>query len=125
VDALGGEPGIFSARYAGPAADDAANNAKLIAALAGRPLAQRRARYRCAMVFVEGPHDPEPLSAEGVWEGTILDAPRGSGGFGYDAYFWLPDLERTAAELAPEDKNRCSHRGMALRSLRKQLASRP
>jgi XTP/dITP diphosphohydrolase len=125
VDALGGEPGIFSARYAGPAADDAANNAKLIAALAGRPLAQRRARYRCAMVFVEGPHDPEPLSAEGVWEGTILDAPRGSGGFGYDAYFWLPDLERTAAELAPEDKNRRSHRGMALRSLREQLAARP
>ena len=125
VDALGGEPGIFSARYAGPAADDAANNAKLIAALAGRPLAQRRARYRCAMVFVDGPHDPEPLSAEGVWEGYILDAPRGSGGFGYDAYFWLPDLERTAAELAPEDKNRRSHRGMALRSLREQLAARP
>ena len=125
VDALGGEPGIFSARYAGPAADDAANNAKLIAALAGRPLAQRRARYRCAMVFVDGPHDPEPLSAEGVWEGYILDAPRGSGGFGYDAYFWLPDLERTAAELAPEDKNRRSYRGMALRSLREQLAARP
>jgi len=125
VDALGGEPGILSARYAGPAADDAANNAKLIAALAGRPPAQRRARYRCAMVFVDGPNDPEPLSAEGVWEGYILDAPRGSGGFGYDAYFWLPDLERTAAELAPEDKNRRSHRGMALRSLREQLAARP
>jgi XTP/dITP diphosphohydrolase len=124
VDALGGEPGIFSARYAGPAADDAANNAKLIAALAGRPLAQRRARYRCAMVFVDGPHDSEPLSAQGVWEGYILDAPRGSGGFGYDAYFWLPDLERTAAQLAPEDKNRRSHRAMALRSLREQLAAR-
>ena len=124
VDALGGQPGIRSARYAGAAADDAANNAKLIAALAGVPLAQRRARYRCAMVFVDGPHDPDPLSAEGVWEGYILGAPRGSGGFGYDAYFWLPDLERSAAELAPEDKNRRSHRGMALRSLREQLAAR-
>jgi XTP/dITP diphosphohydrolase len=125
VDALGGAPGIFSARYAGPAADDAANNAKLIAALAGRPLGERRARYRCAVVFVDGPQDPEPLCAEGVWEGYILDAPRGSGGFGYDPYFWLPDLGRTAAELAPEDKNRRSHRGMALRSLREQLAARP
>jgi XTP/dITP diphosphohydrolase len=124
VDALGGEPGIRSARYAGAGADDAVNNAKLIAALAGKPLAQRRARYRCAVVFVDGPHDSKPLSAEGVWEGYILDAPRGSGGFGYDAYFWLPDLERTAAELAPEDKNRCSHRGMALRALREQLAAR-
>ena len=124
VDALGGEPGILSARYAGPAADDAANNAKLIAALAGTPLAQRRARYRCAMVFLDGPHDSEPLCAEGVWEGYILDAPRGSGGFGYDGYFWLPDLERTAAELAPEDKNRRSHRGMALRALRERIAAR-
>jgi XTP/dITP diphosphohydrolase len=124
VDALGGAPGIRSARYAGAMADDAANNAKLIAALAGKPMTQRRARYRCAVVFVDGPHDPVPLSAEGVWEGYILDAPRGSGGFGYDPYFWLPDLERTVAELAPEEKNRRSHRGMALRSLRDLLAAR-
>jgi XTP/dITP diphosphohydrolase len=124
VDALGGAPGIRSARYAGAVADDAANNAKLIAALAGLPLVQRRAHYRCAVVFVDGPDDPTPLCAEGAWEGYILDAPRGSGGFGYDAYFWLPDLERTAAELAPEEKNRRSHRGMALRSLHEQLAAR-
>ncbi len=124
VDALGGAPGIRSARYAGAVADDAANNAKLIAALAGLPMKKRRARYRCCMVFVDGPHDPKPLSAEGVWEGYILDAPRGTGGFGYDPYFWLAGLERTAAQLAPEEKNKRSHRGMALRSLREQLAAR-
>jgi XTP/dITP diphosphohydrolase len=124
VDALGGAPGIYSARYAGAGADDAANNAKLLAALAGREMRDRRARYRCAVVFVAGPRDPAPLTAEGVWEGYILDAPRGSGGFGYDAYFWLPELELTAAELALEDKNRRSHRGAALRSLRAQLAAR-
>ncbi|MGC1388141.1 MAG: RdgB/HAM1 family non-canonical purine NTP pyrophosphatase [Steroidobacteraceae bacterium] len=124
VDALGGAPGIRSARYAGAVADDAANNAKLVAALAGLPMEKRRARYRCCVVFVDGPHDPKPLTAEGVWEGYILDAPRGSGGFGYDPYFWLPALDRTAAELAPEEKNKRSHRGMALRSLREQLAAR-
>ncbi len=123
VDALGGAPGIYSARYAGAGADDAANNAKLITALAGVPMRERRARYRCALVFVNGPEDPGPLTAEGLWEGYILDAPRGSGGFGYDAYFWLPELELTAAELSPDEKNRRSHRGEALRSLRRQLAA--
>jgi XTP/dITP diphosphohydrolase len=124
VDALGGAPGIYSARYAGAGADDAANNAKLIAALAGVPLRERRARYRCALVFMDGPADPSPLTAAGVWEGFILDAPRGAGGFGYDPYFWLPELEATAAELGSEEKNRRSHRGAALRSLRAQLAAR-
>jgi XTP/dITP diphosphohydrolase len=124
VDALGGAPGIYSARFAGTGADDAANNAKLRTALAGVPMRERRARYRCALVFVEGPEDPEPLTAEGLWEGYILDAPRGSGGFGYDAYFWLPELELTAAELSPDEKNRRSHRGEALRSLRRHLAAR-
>ncbi len=124
VDALGGAPGIRSARFAGENADDAANNAKLLRALEGLPLAQRRARYRCALVFVDGPLDPAPLEAQGVWEGFILDAPRGSGGFGYDPYFWLPELAATAAELAPDDKNRRSHRGQALRALREQLAGR-
>jgi XTP/dITP diphosphohydrolase len=122
VDALGGAPGIRSARYAGEGADAAANNAKLLAALAGLPMAQRRARYRCVLVYVDGPMDPAPLESEGVWEGYILDAPRGSGGFGYDPCFWLPELSATAAELDPEDKNRRSHRGRALRSLREQLA---
>jgi XTP/dITP diphosphohydrolase len=124
VDALGGAPGIRSARYAGEAADDAANNAKLIAALEGLPIEERRARYRCALVYVEGPADPAPLIAEGVWEGFILDAPRGSGGFGYDPYFWLPALKMTAAELAPREKDRLSHRGAALRALREQLKAR-
>jgi XTP/dITP diphosphohydrolase len=117
VDALGGAPGIYSARYAGAGADDAANNAKLLAALAGVPARARTARYRCALVFVAGPRDP-PLIAEGVWEGLLLDAPRGSGGFGYDPYFWVPDLDLTAAELNPAEKNRLSHRGTALRALR-------
>ncbi len=124
VDALGGAPGIFSARFAGAGADDAANNAKLLSALAGIPGEKRRARYRCALVFVAGPEDSAPVIAEGAWEGCILEAPRGSGGFGYDPYFWLPDLGLTAAQLDPEEKNRLSHRGMAMRALRDQLAAR-
>jgi len=124
VDALDGAPGIRSARYAGPAADDGANNAKLLAALAASPLRSRRARYRCALVFVGGASDPEPLTAEGVWEGSILDSPRGSAGFGYDPYFWVPDLNLTAAELSPAEKNHRSHRGMALARLREMLAVR-
>ena len=124
VDALGGAPGIFSARYAGAGADDAANNAKLLSALAETPGEGRHARYRCALVCVFGTDDPAPLIAEGVWEGWILDEPRGSGGFGYDPYFWLSDLARTAAELDPAEKNRLSHRGIAMRALRDQLAAR-
>jgi XTP/dITP diphosphohydrolase len=124
VDALGGAPGIFSARYAGVGASDAANNAKLLSALAGSPPERRRARYRCALVLVSGPEDPSPLIAEGVWEGTILESPRGSGGFGYDPYFWLPELGVTAAQLDPSEKNRLSHRGIALRALREQWMAR-
>lgn len=124
VDALGGAPGILSARYAGPGADDAANNSKLMRALEGIPARRRRARYRCALVFVTSAGDPAPLVAEGVWEGTLLDAPRGSAGFGYDPYFWIPSLGITAAELEPERKNRLSHRGLALASLREQLERR-
>jgi XTP/dITP diphosphohydrolase len=122
VDALGGAPGLYSARYAGEAAGDAANNAKLLAALQGVPFDARRARYRCALVYLDGPGDTAPLYAHGVWEGYILEAPRGSGGFGYDPYFWLPELELTAAELDPERKNRLSHRGTALQALRRSLA---
>jgi XTP/dITP diphosphohydrolase len=125
VDALGGAPGIFSARFAGAGADDAANNAKLLSALSGIPAEKRGARYRCALVFVAGAEDWAPVVAEGTWEGCILDAPRGSGGFGYDPYFWLPDLGLTAAQLDPEDKNRLSHRGMAMRALRDRLATPP
>ncbi len=123
VDVLGGAPGTYSARYAGLGADDAANNVKLMSALATIPQEQRRARYRCAMVFVRGALDPAPLIAEGVWEGLILDAPRGSGGFGYDPYFWIPDLAMTAAQLDAAAKNRLSHRGMAMRALRELLTA--
>ncbi len=139
VDALGGAPGIYSARYAREAAGDAAavdaaavdaaavdaaNNAKLVAALQGVPFEARRARYRCALVYLDGPGDPAPLHTQGVWEGYILEAPRGSGGFGYDPYFWLPELGLTAAQLEPERKNRLSHRGTALQALRRALAER-
>jgi XTP/dITP diphosphohydrolase len=124
VDALGGAPGVFSARYAGVGADDGANNAKLVTALAGLPMEARRARYRCALVLVFSAEDTQPVVAEGVWEGYILDAPLGTGGFGYDPYFWLPELGMTAAQLEPAQKNRLSHRGMALRSLRDQLVAR-
>jgi XTP/dITP diphosphohydrolase len=124
VDALGGAPGVHSARYAGLCADDAANNAKLLAALESVTPAERGARYRCVIAFVAGARDPQPLTAEGVWEGRIVDEPRGSGGFGYDRYFWLPDLGVTAAELAPEQKNHLSHRGAALRALGVKLAAR-
>ncbi|GAC1665747.1 MAG: RdgB/HAM1 family non-canonical purine NTP pyrophosphatase [Steroidobacteraceae bacterium] len=123
VDALGGAPGIFSARYAGTGADDAANNAKLMSALSGKHGAERRARFRCVLVCVRAADDPAPLMAEGVWEGWILDTPRGAGGFGYDPYFWLPALGLTAAQLDPAQKNRLSHRGIAMRSLRERLAA--
>ena len=124
VDALGGAPGVFSARYAGPEADDAANNARLLAALGDVPDAQRSARYRCVLVFVDGPDDPAPLLAEGAWEGRLLRAPRGDGGFGYDPLFYVPELQKTAAELDPVEKNRRSHRGTALDALRTLLETR-
>jgi XTP/dITP diphosphohydrolase len=123
VDALHGAPGIYSARYAGAEADDAANNAKLMRALAGLPQEQRGARYHCVLVFVENATDAAPLIAAADWEGFILDAPRGGGGFGYDPYFWLPELNQTAAELPAAEKNRLSHRGKALRALREQLVA--
>jgi XTP/dITP diphosphohydrolase len=125
VDALGGAPGVFSARYAGEAADDAANNAKLIAALATVPPPLRSARYRCVLVLLGPGPDAAPLIAEGVWEGSILTSPRGSGGFGYDPYFWLPELGASAAELDPALKNRLSHRGRAFAALRALWAARP
>lgn len=113
--ALDGEPGVHSAYYAGHPRSDDANNRKLVAALTGT--GERRAHYYCVMVLVRRPDDPEPLIAEGRWHGEVIDTPRGSGGFGYDPYFLLPDLGRTAAELAPAEKNAISHRGKALRRL--------
>src|ERR1700722_4494433 len=123
VDALNGAPGIYSARYAGEGADDAANNAKLLRALAGIPHEQRRGGFWWGRgVFGGGGGAGRPL-AGADWQGFILDAPRGAGGFGYDPYFWLPELGKTAAELPPSEKNRLSHRGKALRALRDQLAA--
>jgi XTP/dITP diphosphohydrolase len=123
IDALGGAPGVRSARFAGPQADDAANNAMLVSALAGLAPDKRRARYRCVLVYLSAGEAGPALIAEGLWEGVILAEPRGTGGFGYDPYFWLPDLGRTAAELSEQDKNLQSHRGKALRSLRAQLGA--
>jgi XTP/dITP diphosphohydrolase len=123
VDALRGAPGIHSARYAGPAADDAANNARLLQELATTSDAARTARYRCAMVFLRWPEDPAPLIAQAAWEGRIGREYRGTGGFGYDPLFLVDGGVRTAAELPADDKNRRSHRGQALRALVAALAT--
>jgi XTP/dITP diphosphohydrolase len=123
VDALGGAPGIYSARYAGPGADDAANNARLLEALADVPDTGRTARYQCVMVYLRHPSDPTPLICTGTWEGRILREPRGSNGFGYDPYFFVPTQGCTAAELDPDTKNALSHRGQALRALVARLTS--
>jgi XTP/dITP diphosphohydrolase len=115
VDALGGAPGVHSARYAGEPKSDRRNNEKLLAEMSSRD--NRAAHYVCVMVLVRGPGDTQPLVAEATWHGEIARAPRGSGGFGYDPYFLVPALGKTAAELAPEEKNRISHRGQALQKL--------
>lgn len=119
--ALHGAPGVRSARFAGEGAGDAENNAALVRALA--PLADRRAHYTCVLVAVRGEDDPEPLIADARWPGEVIDVPRGSHGFGYDPHFWLPEQGCTAAELAPEVKNRISHRGQAMRDLARRLAA--
>lgn len=121
VDALGGRPGVFSARYAGPDANDRNNLHKMLYELRDVPADKRTARYRCVIALVREATDPAPVLAEGVWEGRIVEAPRGSGGFGYDPIFLPNGSERTAAELAPEKKNVLSHRGQALRVLVEKL----
>ena len=117
VDALKGEPGIHSARYAGPGANDADNLQLLLQRLRGVPAAERSARFRCALVYMRHGRDPAPLVCEGVWEGRILDAPQGANGFGYDPVFLVPDKNCSSAELPPDEKNRLSHRGQALAKL--------
>lgn len=117
VDALNGAPGIHSARYAGEPTSDARNNARLLASLAEVPEGRRRARYWCVLVLLRHVEDPVPLIVQRSWEGEILQAPRGEGGFGYDPLFWLPDQSASAAELSAELKNRLSHRGRALQAL--------
>lgn len=124
VDALGGRPGIYSARYAGERASDADNLRKLLAELRDVPPALRTARYQCVIAFVRAADDSQPILAAGSWEGTLIGAPRGLGGFGYDPIFVPHGLTRTAAELDPEEKNSLSHRGQALRALVEQLHNR-
>jgi XTP/dITP diphosphohydrolase len=123
VPALGGAPGVRSARFAGETADDGANVAKLLAALA-TPSLERAARFHCVLVALEHRDDPAPLLATGSWAGEIAPAPRGSGGFGYDPVFFDRGLGRTSAELDSDEKNRVSHRGEALRRLIELLKNR-
>ncbi len=119
VPALGGAPGVQSARYAGEPRSDAANNAKLVRDIASH--ADKSAYYYCVLVMVRHADDPQPIIADGVWHGQLIEQPRGQGGFGYDPYFFLPSLGKTAAELSSEEKNNLSHRGQALRALINKL----
>ncbi|WP_194721557.1 RdgB/HAM1 family non-canonical purine NTP pyrophosphatase [Noviherbaspirillum malthae] len=119
VNALGGAPGVYSARYAGEPKSDERNNRKLIEDLAVH--ADKSAYYYCVLVFVRHADDPQPLIAEGRWDGEIVSEPRGEGGFGYDPYFLLPAFGKTVAELGADEKNRLSHRGQALRALVEKL----
>jgi len=119
VSALGGKPGVLSARYAGEPKSDLANNAKLIADLHG--VDDRRAHFYSVIVLVRSADDPQPLIADGEWHGEIVAQARGDGGFGYDPHFFVPSLEQTAAELAPELKNTLSHRAAAMRHLLDRL----
>ncbi|WP_114650120.1 RdgB/HAM1 family non-canonical purine NTP pyrophosphatase [Pseudothauera hydrothermalis] len=123
VAALGGAPGVHSARYAGEPKSDARNNALLLERLAG--VADRRAHFVSVVVLVRAADDPQPLIADGQWHGEILQAPRGEGGFGYDPLFWLPELGQTAAELDAALKNTLSHRGAAMRHLLDRLKAHP
>jgi XTP/dITP diphosphohydrolase len=115
VNALGGAPGVYSARYAGEPKSDARNSEKLVRELAAH--ADKSAYYYCVLVYVRHADDPQPVIADGVWRGQIIDAPRGANGFGYDPYFLIPALGKTTAELEPLEKNAISHRGQALRVL--------
>lgn len=125
VDALNGAPGIFSARFAGANADDAANNRRLLELMQGVPEAERRARFQCVLVYLRHAEDPSPVICQGTWEGRLLENPRGEGGFGYDPLFFVPELNASAAELDPATKNRLSHRGQAMAKLLAALRSLP
>lgn len=119
--ALNGAPGVLSARFAGEPSDDTRNNEELLRRLASHD--DRRAHYTCVLAAVRGADDPEPLIADARWHGEIIDRPRGSGGFGYDPLFLLPELGKTAAELDPAEKNRISHRGLAMAELARKIAA--
>jgi XTP/dITP diphosphohydrolase len=119
VNALGGAPGVVSARYAGEPKSDARNNEKLVRDLAAHP--DKSAYYYCVLVYVRHADDPQPVIADGMWRGEIIDSPRGSHGFGYDPHFLIPALGKTTAELEPSEKNAISHRGQAIRALVEKL----
>jgi XTP/dITP diphosphohydrolase len=119
VNALGGAPGVYSARYAGEPKSDARNSEKLIADLAGH--ADKSAYYYCVLVYVRHADDPQPVIADAAWHGEINPTARGANGFGYDPHFWLPALGKSAAELTRDEKNAVSHRGRALRVLVEKL----
>ena len=120
LDALNGAPGIYSARFSGPGANDTSNNLELLKQLQNHT--NRTARYHCVLVFMRSAKDPVPIICHASWEGTILSAPQGNGGFGYDPLFWLDDLQCTAAEMDPAHKNRISHRGKAMQAMLKALS---
>jgi XTP/dITP diphosphohydrolase len=124
VDALNGRPGVYSARYAGEGATDQANLSKMLDELRGVPASRRSARYQCVIAFIASPSDPHPVIATGTWEGALITAPRGLGGFGYDPIFVPAGFDRTAAELPSGEKNALSHRGQALRALLEHLRQR-
>lgn len=121
VEALGGAPGVYSARYGGEPKSDARNNEKLLAELAGQ--ANRRAHFACVLVLVRTADDPQPIIAEGNWSGEILTALRGAEGFGYDPLFYVPAYNQTAAELDAAVKNQCSHRAQAMQQLIARLST--
>lgn len=123
VDALNGRPGIYSARYAGEGAQDADNNAKLLQELKDIPVEKRTARYHAVLAFMRHAEDPTPILCHGVWEGAILNEPRGEGGFGYDPLFFVPTHHCAAAELEKAEKNRISHRGKAMQELLQRLST--
>jgi len=124
VDALNGEPGIYSARYAGKHGADADNNARLLRELEGVPEAERTARFQCVIVYLRHEHDPTPLICQGTWEGSILVAESGDHGFGYDPLFYVAEYGCSSAELDPAVKNKLSHRGQALSKLQQCWNSR-
>ncbi len=117
VDALNGAPGIYSARYSGPGATDAANCQKMLKELEGVSEEKRSARFQCLLVLMEHDKDPTPIICQGTWEGRITTTPQGENGFGYDPVFYVPQHNCTAAQLSSEEKNRLSHRGQALQQL--------
>jgi len=123
VDFLHGAPGIRSARFAGDSCNDEENNRKLLAALSGVPEQDRTARFQCLMVYMRHAEDPTPIICQGTWEGSILTAPQGENGFGYDPLFWVATAKCSSAQLNSDEKNRLSHRGKALQRLLAALSA--